>query len=452
AGSIPANGSFLLERTDDTTIPAVAADQIYSGALGNDGEDLVLRDNTNAIVDQVDSSLGWFSGHNEARVPMVRVDPLAAGGSDNWTYNPRCGTPTNSAGVSYSCTLTTTVVGQELDYRVYFNELAPTATVTTTTITPKEGALIALLESATTTIDFAMYGFNRQSIVDELIAAHGRGVQVRVVGDDEAATGEYQAFYQALVDAGITIAIDSSMSQIQHNKFVIVDDLVVWTGSTNYTDTGFTLNANNSVIITDATMAEIYGTEFAEMWAGSFHGAKLDNTAHLFDYNGTLVESYFSPTDLPAFAVRDRLLNAQQSIHFAMFFWTDDVLTQATIEQIGYGVEVWGLFDQLGAGNASSADEPLCAAGARIGIESSAGKLHHKFAVIDVFGADPVVILGSYNWTDSGAYDNDENTLIIHDAQLAQAYYAEWQRQWSNVLPEDICNARSIYLPIITRP
>ena len=32
---------------------------------------------------------------------------------------------------------------------------------------------------------------------------------------------------------------------------------------------------------------------------------------------------------------------------------------------------------------------------ARIGFERFAGKLHHKFAVIDVFGDDPVVILGS---------------------------------------------------------
>jgi phosphatidylserine/phosphatidylglycerophosphate/cardiolipin synthase-like enzyme len=52
-------------------------------------------------------------------------------------------------------------------------------------------------------------------------------------------------------------------------------------------------------------------------------------------------------------------------------------------------------------------------------------KSHHKFAIIDVDGSDPVVVLGSYNWTSSGAYDNDENTLIIHDANLAQSYYQE---------------------------
>ena len=38
------------------------------------------------------------------------------------------------------------------------------------------------------------------------------------------------------------------------------------------------------------------------------------------------------------------------------------------------------------------------------------------------------MILGSYNWTEAGAYDNDENTLFLHDRELARAYYAEWQR------------------------
>ena len=43
SGTIPAGGHFLLERTDDSTIPAVPADQIYTGALTNSGEVLELR-------------------------------------------------------------------------------------------------------------------------------------------------------------------------------------------------------------------------------------------------------------------------------------------------------------------------------------------------------------------------------------------------------------------------
>jgi phosphatidylserine/phosphatidylglycerophosphate/cardiolipin synthase-like enzyme len=451
-GSIPAHSFFLLERTDDSTVPDVAADLLYTGDLGNVGEDLVLRDGASVVVDRVDSSAGWFSGHADGRVPMARVVTAVDGSqANNWDYNPRCGSATNAAGVSRTCTLTVTAVGQPLTYSVFFNELATTAVATTTAVTEMESALLSLIDNAATSIDIALYGLNRQSVVDALIAAHSRGVVLRVVGDDDAAVGEYSVWYQALVDAGITIVTDTSASKIQHNKFLIVDDAVVWTGSTNFTDTGLTMNANNSAIITDTLLADVYQTEFEEMWSGVFHGDKADNTAHLLDYNGTLVESYFSPTDLVAFEVWDELAGADETIHFAMFFWTDDLLANRVVERLGEGVAVYGVWDQLGEANVSSDDETLCAAGARIKIEDFAGKVHHKFAVIDVYGSDPTVILGSYNWTASGAYDNDENTLIIHDATLAQAYYEEWQQLWTAVELDRLCNPDRVYLPTIQR-
>jgi hypothetical protein len=334
-GTIPTGGHFLLERTNDDSVPDVPADLIYSGGLGNDGEDLILRDGSSAVIDRVDCSAGWFSGHEAGRVPMVRVSTTVSGSiASNWTYNPRCGSATNSNGITRTCELTVTTVGHGLDYDVYFNDLATTAESITVTRTPMEDALLSLIDGATTSIDVALYGLNRQSIVDALSAADNRGVTVRVVGDDDAASGAYSTSYQALTDAGITIVTDAS-GDIEHNKFAIIDGQIVWTGSTNLTDTGFTLNANNSVVITGTTLAGVYTTEFEEMWSGTFHADKADNTPHLFDYDGTLVESYFSPSDLVAFEVWDELADADATIHFAMFFWTDDLHTKAGRGRIG---------------------------------------------------------------------------------------------------------------------
>jgi phosphatidylserine/phosphatidylglycerophosphate/cardiolipin synthase-like enzyme len=411
----------------------------------NDGEDLVLRDSASTVIDRVNCSSGWSAGHAEARVPMVRVD-LSADGSveSNWTYAPRCGTATNTSGISRTCTLTVTHVGTALDYSVAFNERTITASYTTTEETALERSLLDLIEGATSSIDVALYGLDRQSVVDALIDAHSGDVTVRVVGDDDAASGEYSASYQQLIDAGISVVTDSSGS-IQHNKFAIIDGEIVWTGSTNLTDTGFTLNANNSIVITDTTMAAVYQTEFDEMYAGNFHGDKTDNTLHLFDYGGTQVESFFSPTDLVAFEVWDELADADETIHFAMFFWTDDLLTDRVVQRLGDGVQVYGVWDELGAASPFSADDALAAAGAEIKIEDFAGKVHHKFAVIDAEGSDPTVILGSYNWTDAGAYDNDENTLIIHDRELARAYYHEWERLQTELGPFQN------YLPLVMK-
>ena len=231
----------------------------------------------------------------------------------------------------------------------------------------------------------------------------------------------------------------------------MLDGSVVWTGSTNFTDTGLTLNANSSLVFTDTMLASNYTAEFEEMWAGRFDGAKTVNTIQRLEYGSTLVESYFSPTDWPAFEVWLELAKAEQTIHFAMFSWTDELLSKRVAERMGAGVEVYGVWDQFGAANVSSQDEMLCLAGARIGIENLPGKVHHKFAVIDVEGDDPMVIVGSYNWTNAGAYDNDENTLILHDRELARAYYEEWQRLWATVPVERVCSAFEVYLPTVMR-
>jgi len=61
-GKITANGYFLLERTSDDSVPGVAADQIYSGALGNGGENLSLKDANGNLADQIDASGGWPGG------------------------------------------------------------------------------------------------------------------------------------------------------------------------------------------------------------------------------------------------------------------------------------------------------------------------------------------------------------------------------------------------------
>ena len=106
------------------------------------------------------------------------------------------------------------------------------------------------------------------------------------------------------------------------------------------------------------------------------------------------------------------------------------------------------MWDQLGAANAYLQDEMLCAAGARIGIENLPGR-KNRFAVIDVEGDDPAVVLGSYNWSNAGVYDNDENMLILHDRELAWAYQAEWERLWATVPVERVCNAVRVCLPVV---
>lgn len=86
---------FLLERTDDDTVPEIAASQFYTGALKNSGEDLKLYDNSGNLIDEVNCSSGWFAGDNKTKQTMERINPLTLGNSPkNWqtSQNPG-GTP-----------------------------------------------------------------------------------------------------------------------------------------------------------------------------------------------------------------------------------------------------------------------------------------------------------------------------------------------------------------------
>jgi len=74
SGLIAANGFYLLERTDDDTVPKISADKIYTGALSNNGENLELYDASGNLTDSVNCASGWFAGENETKQTMERTD------------------------------------------------------------------------------------------------------------------------------------------------------------------------------------------------------------------------------------------------------------------------------------------------------------------------------------------------------------------------------------------
>ena len=70
--SIPVGGYFLLERTDDETVSGISADCIYTGALGNAGEQLQLLTASGAGSDTIIAIDGWPAGDNTAKETMQR--------------------------------------------------------------------------------------------------------------------------------------------------------------------------------------------------------------------------------------------------------------------------------------------------------------------------------------------------------------------------------------------
>ncbi len=73
-GAIPAKGFYLLERTNDDSVPGISADLIYKGDLSNSGQYLLLYDNLGNIIDEVNYATKWPAGDNKTKQTMERVD------------------------------------------------------------------------------------------------------------------------------------------------------------------------------------------------------------------------------------------------------------------------------------------------------------------------------------------------------------------------------------------
>ena len=71
-------------------------------------------------------------------------------------------------------------------------------------------------------IDLSIFSFTNDDLANEIIAAHKRGVTVRIITDDEAMKGK-GADAQRCSDAGIPVRTDNEERFHMHNKFMIVD-------------------------------------------------------------------------------------------------------------------------------------------------------------------------------------------------------------------------------------
>jgi len=118
-GSVAANGFYLLERTDDNSIPNIPADQIYKGSLDNAGESILLTDNHGTLIDQT-TETPWPAGNNTTKQTMERTD------LGYWqTSSMPGGTPKtqNSSGASPAKSLVKTPPTYSRDITI--NELLP---------------------------------------------------------------------------------------------------------------------------------------------------------------------------------------------------------------------------------------------------------------------------------------------------------------------------------------
>jgi phosphatidylserine/phosphatidylglycerophosphate/cardiolipin synthase-like enzyme len=214
-----------------------------------------------------------------------------------------------------------------------------------------------------------------------------------------------------------------------HNKFIVIDKSEVWLGSMNFTDSGTYEDNNNLIRIYSVEMAENFTKEFEEMFVEhAFGEIVFPETPHpMLTIGETNIHVLFSPDDGVINALVPLLDSAEQSIHFLAFSFTSNELGDIVRAKAEAGLTIAGVMDEEQvSSNQGTEFDPFQQAELDVPIDGIDGQMHHKVFIVD----EKIVALGSYNFSRSAEERNDENLLIIHDADIAQQFMQEFQRVW----------------------
>ena len=198
-------------------------------------------------------------------------------------------------------------------------------------------SFVELINSSQNSIDIALYGWANIPKVDDAInKAIARGVKIRLVYDTAINKPSYYTETENFVSRFTDRKSDEIpqnkklTNMLMHNKFAIFDNQKVFTGSMNYSTTGFSgFNHNSILIINSAQIADLYKNEFNQMYGGNFHTQKeiTRNNKNLKIANSD-ISVFFSPQDKGLSKdIIPIIKNAKKYIYIPTFILTHKELT-----------------------------------------------------------------------------------------------------------------------------
>lgn len=277
-------------------------------------------------------------------------------------------------------------------------------------------ALIWQLKAAKETVSCAFYRAD-----EPVIRSIPKTVEAEIVVDEKAKA--------AVANFSLVKIYKSKSKGIMHNKYCIIDNARVITGSFNPTAAAKN-DYNNLLIINSTILAGFYSSNFEKLKLGNnkktptaaaVANAKMRKAAIL---NDTPIEVRFCPEDNCAEAVTVELRAAKESILFAAYSFTHPEIANELILKKSEGIAVAGVIEKSTTGSEYSKHAMMAANGINVKLESSKRLMHHKFFVID----NETVITGSFNPTKNADERNDENIIIIRNKPVAEKFVEEFGR------------------------
>lgn len=343
----------------------------------------------------------------------------------------------------------------------------------------------------------AAYEFTYPPILNALKKRLDKGVDVQIAYHDttDPETGADGENEKAMKDAGLPIndqkiTYKRSKTKIPHNKFIVrlkggKDPVEVWTGSTNFTASGFLGQTNVGHRVADADTAK----QYFEFWklVKTDPELKVARTA-LAELTPNPDEVIASDSAVRLFSPRfksemlgwygRRMLDAANSVWFTAAFGVSQVLVEPIAKKrtqmrfvlmekpappaqkktltadfnrviLSYGVPLGEVY-RIKDGKVTS----------RVPIKEfeldkwffkeehfrpkNSGFVffvHTKFLLIDPLSDDPLICSGSANFSSGSLLQNDENMMLIRgNTRVADIYMTEFDRIFRHFYFRDIAN------------
>jgi phosphatidylserine/phosphatidylglycerophosphate/cardiolipin synthase-like enzyme len=318
-------------------------------------------------------------------------------------------------------------------------------------------AILEVLDEAiadkTALVRVACYDLNDPAIVSRLEKLKKR---LWIIIDNSAehkanTTSESRAALRLAVTAGTDQVKRHHMSNLQHNKTIVVDGenvKVAICGSTNFTWRGQFVQSNNAIVVRGKNAIQPFIDAFENYWVSdsvvSF--GPTDSTGwHSLQIADIDAKVTFSPhsKDVGVLqSVAEAIRRARSSVFYSLAFLnqTGGAVTEAIKEvTMKEGIFVYGVSDKrtggldvhlpngkiapmFAANLSKNLPEPFKSEPTGLNSKGGGTRIHHKFIVIDFDKPTARVYMGSYNFSKPADNQNGENLILIKDRRIAVSY------------------------------
>jgi phosphatidylserine/phosphatidylglycerophosphate/cardiolipin synthase-like enzyme len=318
-------------------------------------------------------------------------------------------------------------------------------------------AILEVLDDAiadkTAIIRVVCYDLNDPTIVSRLEKLKKR---LRIIIDNSKehkpdTSAESQAAERLAATAGADQVKRQHMSNLQHNKTIVVDGTDVKAavcGSTNYTWRGQFVQSNNAIIVRGKKAIQPFIEAFENYWENDFvkgFGPTDSTNWHSLEFSDINAKVTFSPHSKDEGvlqSIADDILRAKSSVFYSLAFLNQtggavtDAIKEITKKE---GIFVYGISDKrtggldvhlpdgkvapvFAANLSENLPEPFKSEPTALSANSRGTRMHHKFVVIDFDKPTARVYMGSYNFSKPADNENGENLLLIKDRRIAVSY------------------------------